>query len=145
PDGQNLQPGQCSPDNFSLREGDPAQIQMEFYGNGSLPGTELYPWEKSYEDANVDASRRLTKFRDYLKDPKNYWSFIVKDSGEGVFMAGSSRYFEPPVVKAVGRVKVPTAPTPPISICEAAREARARNSPAAAGLEAQCRALGDPA
>ena len=48
-------------------------------------------------------------------------------------------------VKAIGRVKVPpgTTPTgPPVSICEYAREARARNSPAAPGLEAKCRAAG---
>jgi hypothetical protein len=45
-------------------------------------------------------------------------------------------------VKAIGRVKgaAPTGPT--LSICEVAREARARNSPAASGLEAQCRAAG---
>ena len=35
-----------------------------------------------------------------------------------------------------------TTPNPPISICESARRARARNSPAAPGLEAQCRAAG---
>ena len=52
-----------------------------------------------------------------------------------------------PAVKAIGRVKVPGA-TPgagsgqPISICEAARQARARNSPAARGLEESCRAAG---
>jgi hypothetical protein len=47
-------------------------------------------------------------------------------------------------VKALGRVEVPpgTTPNPPISICESARRARARNSPAAPGLEAQCRAAG---
>src|SRR5205807_1496875 len=48
-----------------------------------------------------------------------------------------------PPDKGVGRVKegVPTsAPSRPI--CEVAREARARNSPAASGLENQCRAAG---
>ena len=51
---------------------------------------------------------------------------------------------ETPPVKAIGRVNLPpgTAPNPPISICESARRARARNSPAAPGLEAQCRAAG---
>ena len=49
-----------------------------------------------------------------------------------------------PVIKAQGRVKLPpgTALPPPLSICDAARAARARNSPAAPGLEAQCRAAG---
>jgi hypothetical protein len=51
---------------------------------------------------------------------------------------------EPTPVKALGRVEVPpgTTPNPPISICESARRARARNNAAAPGLEAQCRAAG---
>jgi hypothetical protein len=46
--------------------------------------------------------------------------------------------------KALGKVQLPpttTAAAPP-SICDSARAARARNSPAAPGLEAQCRAAG---
>ncbi len=39
---------------------------------------------------------------------------------------------------ALGRVPVPGS-SPPLSVCEAAKDARARNSPAAASLEAQCR------
>ena len=45
------------------------------------------------------------------------------------------------VVKAQGRIKLPRS-GPALSICEAARKARARNSPAAPGLEAQCRNAG---
>ena len=43
-------------------------------------------------------------------------------------------------VKAIGRVKLApgTEPATPRPICDLAREARARNSPAAPGLEAQC-------
>lgn len=40
-------------------------------------------------------------------------------------------------VKQVGKVK---GGAPPLPICDAASQARARNSPAAPGLEAQCRA-----
>jgi hypothetical protein len=50
----------------------------------------------------------------------------------------------PNVVKSIGRVKTggeTKAGGPRRSICEAARSARARNSPAAPNLEAQCRAL----
>jgi hypothetical protein len=47
-------------------------------------------------------------------------------------------------VKAMGRVKLGAPSGPSISICEAARQARERNSPAAAGLEAQCRAQNPP-
>jgi hypothetical protein len=55
---------------------------------------------------------------------------------------------ERPHVKSLGRVPVPTQPPvdrPARSICEIARDARSRNSPAAPSLEAQCRAQeGDP-
>lgn len=57
-----------------------------------------------------------------------------------------------PVVKAVRRAKpdAPTGPTdaptgPPRSICDVAREARARNSPATSSLEERCRASGETA
>lgn len=45
-----------------------------------------------------------------------------------------------PPVKSLGRVKVPagSSPGPAMSICERAADARARNSPAAPYLEAQC-------
>ncbi|MEP7147541.1 MAG: hypothetical protein ABI857_01480 [Acidobacteriota bacterium] len=53
--------------------------------------------------------------------------------------AGAAGEKPPPL--ALGRVKVPAAGTlPTLLICEASRGARARNSPAAPGLEAQCRA-----
>lgn len=50
----------------------------------------------------------------------------------------------PPPVKAQGRVKGPagTVVKSTLTICEAAWKARARNSPAAPGLEAQCAATG---
>jgi hypothetical protein len=45
------------------------------------------------------------------------------------------------VVKSIGRVKgLPSTNEPPMSICDRARDAQARNSPAAPNLEAQCRA-----
>lgn len=47
-----------------------------------------------------------------------------------------------PRPKALGRVKPSTTGIPLVSICDSARRARARNSPAAPGLEAQCRAAG---
>ena len=40
--------------------------------------------------------------------------------------------------KSMGRVAVSPTPGPPRSICDAAQDARARNSPAAPSLEAQC-------
>jgi hypothetical protein len=46
----------------------------------------------------------------------------------------------PPPAKSLGRVKTSSPPRPPMSICDAARDARRRNSPAAPNLEAQCEA-----
>jgi hypothetical protein len=43
---------------------------------------------------------------------------------------------------ALGRVQPTSPPGPPKSICARARDARARNSPTASALEAQCRAAG---
>lgn len=43
---------------------------------------------------------------------------------------------------ALGRVQPTSPPGPPKSICARARDARARNSPTAPALEAQCRAAG---
>jgi hypothetical protein len=45
-----------------------------------------------------------------------------------------------PPVKSIGRVNTGGPAQPLRPICDAARDARARNSPAAPGLEAQCRA-----
>ena len=52
------------------------------------------------------------------------------------------REAEAAYVKSLGKVPTSSAapPRPQQSICEAARDARARNSPAAPNLEAQCRA-----
>ena len=46
----------------------------------------------------------------------------------------------PKLTKSIGRVKGGAPTGPPRPICDRAREARARNSPVAANLEAQCRA-----
>jgi hypothetical protein len=98
--GSNLQPGQCSPAEFSLRDGDPAELETIMNDNGAIRGIELYPWEKSIEEvALLDASTRLERFRDYLHDPKNYWSFFVKDNGDGYFLADYSQYWRPELYK----------------------------------------------
>jgi hypothetical protein len=47
---------------------------------------------------------------------------------------------KPPVALGRPPVRPGTPPPPKLTICEAAREARARNSPAANGLERQCKA-----
>ena len=47
-------------------------------------------------------------------------------------------------VKSLGRVQTTSPSGPPMSICDAAKSARARNSPAAPNLEAQCQASKPP-
>ncbi len=93
--GRNLQPGECSPADFALGNVDPAELQMEINGDGSLPGSNLYPWEKSAKDANVDDWKRLTKLEEYLKDPTNYWSFDLSDTGEAYLWVVSAKYWRP--------------------------------------------------
>lgn len=98
--GLNLQPGQCSPAEFSLHDGEPAEVQTIINERGAVPGIELYPWEKSTQEVDLlDASTRLSKFRDYLNDPQNYWSFFVKDTGAGFLMADNSKYWKPELYK----------------------------------------------
>ncbi|MDX6446270.1 MAG: hypothetical protein QOH71_3344 [Blastocatellia bacterium] len=98
--GRTLQPGQCSPAEFSLRDSDPAELETVMQENGAVQGIILYPWEKSIEEvAQLDPSTRLIKFRDYLHDPKNYWSFFVKDYGDGYFIADYSKDWQPELYK----------------------------------------------
>jgi hypothetical protein len=56
--------------------------------------------------------------------------------------AGAAGEKTPPGPVALGRVQPTSPPSPPKSICQRARDARARNSPTAPALEAQCRAAG---
>jgi hypothetical protein len=77
----------------------------------------------------------------------------IVPSTDGVIMGilpdGKLLWYKPRAVatRALGRIALTTAVTSatasaaPRSICDAARDARARNSPAAPGLEAQCRAF----
>jgi hypothetical protein len=96
--GRNLQPGQCGPAEFPLSDNAPTAIQTEINDDGSLPEVGFYPWEKSSLELE-DANTRLGKFIEYLKDPQNYWSFFVKDDGEGDFMADYSQYWKPELYK----------------------------------------------
>lgn len=98
--GRTLQPGQCSPAEFSLRDTEPAELETVMSDSGAIRGIDLYPWEKSNEEvARLDASTRLEKFRDYLHDPRNYWAFFVKDDGNGYLVADYSQYWKPELYK----------------------------------------------
>ena len=98
--GSNLQPGQCSPAEFPLSDNAPTAIQTEISADGAMASIDLYPWETSIENVALhNYYTRFGKFTDYLHDPKNYWSFFVKDTGAGYFMADYSQYWKPEFYK----------------------------------------------
>ncbi len=98
--GSNLQPGQCSPAEFPLTDNAPTAIQTEISADGAMAGIDLYPWETSIENVTLhNYYTRFGKFTDYLHDPKNYWSFFVKDHGDGYFIADYSQYWKPELYK----------------------------------------------
>lgn len=171
--GRNLQPGECSPEDFQFSGSDPTQIQqmMETFGQ----------WRRTMEGLPEDTSPNVAeKYPDsgnvppYLRDPNHYWRFGAADGGNGYLGSGYSKYWTPamyhgpppssPTATATPRgtrriieaasgattettarsdaVRAAINATPDPPICASARSARARNSPAAPGLERQCRAAG---
>ena len=144
--GRNLQPAQCSPARFSLVKVDPTQIRQQALTVGQVYTSEPLPAVLGAQSYLVDAAVYDDAVK-YLKDPNHYWSFMVYDTGDRYFLTTHGEYWKPEFadrVKSLGRVKPPpgTTPATPLPICDAAAKARARNSPAAPGLEAQCRAAG---
>lgn len=143
PAGENsegLRPGDCSWINRTISDNGPLRIRFETVANAQLkqrlqgvPADTSPTAAESYPDVN--------SIPRYLKVESHYWSFGgVTDSGRGYFQAAANGYWKPRAVKPARRIKVPGPDTPALSICEAARMARARNNPAAPGLEARCRA-----
>ncbi|MCE9522979.1 MAG: hypothetical protein K8S25_11195 [Alphaproteobacteria bacterium] len=93
---------------------------------------------------NEPDSRSLTTYdRDSVM---NYCNKNGNMSGEltATDIAGVQAVYGVHTAKALGRVKLPpgTPAAAPLSICDAAKSARARNSPAAPGLERRCLASG---
>ena len=107
-------------------------VQKELGGGRSDPNLEPSQMPPGGDAAGESASERAEKAaeRKRKEAEKRNEAERKKREGEGTY------------VKSLG--KVPTSssapPRPQQSICEAARDARARNSPAAPNLEAQCRA-----
>ncbi len=144
PAGENsegLRPGMCAWINRTISDNGPLRIRFETVANAQLkqrlqgvPVDTSPTAAESYPDVN--------SIPRYLKVDNHYWSFGgVTDSGRGYFQAAANGHWKPRGVRPARR-ELPggTAPSgPPLSICEAARAARARNSPAAPGLEAKCR------
>ncbi|MFL6229124.1 MAG: hypothetical protein ACJ741_10125, partial [Pyrinomonadaceae bacterium] len=99
--GRNLQPGQCSPADFPLQEADPAQIQVWGVTTDGQWRRERdgIPYDKSPEVAERYPDSQNTT--EYLKNPRNYWSFFVTDKGEGYFEGSESRYWKPEFYKGI--------------------------------------------
>src|SRR6202158_4853611 len=143
--GEGLRPAQCawvdrpvdvlngSEIYFLLRFETPANAQLSQQRHGTPLDTSPTAAER-FPDAQT--------IPEYLRDPDHYWSFFGVRKVGNYYVATGHKYWrlERPAVKAVGRTKTdaPTGPKRPI--CDVAREARARNTPAAAGLEESCRA-----
>lgn len=83
--GRNLKPGQCSPADFLLRDGDATQVRVAISVHD--------PWDKSADAAETIPSTGTIPR--YLKDPHHFWSFAARDSGNGYLQAADSRYWKP--------------------------------------------------
>ena len=136
-----LKPGNCSWLDRTIGDSGPFRIRFETVANAQLKqrlqgvGIDNSPTAaESYPDV-----RSIPR---YLKVDNHFWSFgDVTDSGRGYFEAGINGHWKQPGVRPVPRVTLPgTESRTNDSICDSARAARERNSPAARGLEEQCRA-----
>jgi len=137
PNGAGLKPGQCSWVNRPMNRGGlirfetPANAQLKQKLHGSAVDTSPTAAERYPDARSIPA---------YMRDPDHYWSFTIAKILNNFFEATGHQHWK--TTSTGGRVKPPGAtPNPPRPICAVALEARARNSPAAPGLEGQCRAL----
>jgi len=106
--GKSLVEGQCAWLDRGFRPGEPAQIREEiiYFGQAkqSQHGTPV--------DRSATAAERhpdSINVPEYLKDPNHYWSFFVRNTGQGYFEATSSRYWKPSKINEIRspRSKVP--------------------------------------
>jgi hypothetical protein len=136
--GEGLQPGECSFVDRTISERGPYRIRFETPANAQLKqqlhGTPL--------DTSPTAAERFPDAQTipaYLRDPNHYWSFFGAEQVNNFFVATGYKYWKPEPVKAVARPKMSGTFAPPRPVCDVAKEARARNNPAAPGLEERCR------
>ncbi len=170
--GRNLQPGQCSPADFPLGGRDPAALQArrfsEIYDNYGAGDSVLFDTLVDYllnpsnslsftviEEAQDTGERFLEVTRARHWKPEFYTGPLTgptpaKTANDAIFrsqLPGAKPLGRVTLAKPLGRAPLPPGATPAtsLSVCDAARAARARNSPAAPGLEARCRAVGEAA
>lgn len=116
------------PSSYAVEQAEPCDIRgCERGGWNGVPGP-------GPGDPSLDPSGMPTGPIDQRKFPK-----ADREDGD---QADKPRppASSPTPIKSIGRVAVPPTVSTPMSICARARDARARNSPAAPNLEAKCRA-----
>lgn len=92
----NLMPGQCSWLDRGFRPGEPTQIRQEiiYFGqeNQVRHGT---PVDRSVTAAETHPDSQNVPL--YLSYRNHYWSFYVRNTGQGYFEAVNSRYWKPSI------------------------------------------------
>lgn len=92
--GSNLESGQCSWVDRGVRPGEPFQIRQEIIYFGQLTQAQHgTPVDRSATAAELHPDSMNVP--EYLKDSNHYWSFFVRNTGQGYFEATSSSYWDP--------------------------------------------------
>jgi len=123
---------------------DPNRIDAGFHGPSYMPGSATRIW-LGYGIGG--GGKRATGVYDRQRCPMGQVAVGVHGRS-GIWLDAIGLICGAPrVVASIGRINTgePSKPRPAgWTICDGARDARARNSPAAPNLEAQCRALKTP-
>ena len=101
----NLQPGQCAFADWTMPGAMPSLIQQEIVGFAQL----RQQLHGSPVDTSPAAAERFPDAQNvpqYLKSPGHYWSFFVKNSGQGYFAASYGRFWKPSPAEMTEKIKV---------------------------------------
>ncbi len=97
--GSNLRPGQCAFADRTMPGAMPSLIQQEIVSFAQL----RQQLHGSAVDTSPTAAERFPDAQNvpqYLKSPAHYWSFFVKNNGQGYFAASYGRFWKPSAVRA---------------------------------------------
>ncbi|HEX8264335.1 MAG TPA: hypothetical protein VF596_02850 [Pyrinomonadaceae bacterium] len=115
---KNLEPGQCSWVDRTLRKGEPTQIRLELVANGQLKQV-LHGTPASSSPTQAEVTPDAINVPDYLSSSSHYWIFRVYNSNEGYLQATGSKYYKPPILlnpneefKPINKLKVKPPPKP---------------------------------
>lgn len=131
--GSNLESGQCSWLDRGVRPDEPFQIHQEIIYFGQ-PKQAQHGTPVDYSATAAERHPDSMNVPEYLKDSNHYWSFFVRNTGQGYFEATSSRYWKPvniPDVRKAGSRSKATGtnqdelnpqPLPPCEKCPEVRK-----------------------